>query len=71
MTDRTTNQATRPSLIDWIALWIFAFGIWPLADPGHHGDTALSLLDLALHAAALGMLISRWKWQLVPRGAGS
>lgn len=47
--------------LDSIALWVLAFGVWPFADPGHGGDSLLSVLDIALHAAAAVVLISRWK----------
>lgn len=47
--------------IDWIALWVFVMGVWPLADPGHHADSVLSVLDLLVHLAGAGVLAGRWK----------
>ena len=47
--------------IDWTALWVCVFGLWPLADPGHHADSFLSVLDIALHIAATIVLLCRWK----------
>jgi len=47
--------------VDWIAIWLFTFGVWPLADPGHSGDTLLSVLDIAIHIAAAVTLCMRWK----------
>lgn len=38
----------------WLDLWLFLFGIWPLADPGHSlGDGLLVWLDYGLHLAGL------------------
>lgn len=47
--------------VDVALLWVFAMGVWPLADPGHDGGSLLSLADLAIHAAAAVALFSRWK----------
>lgn len=47
--------------VDWVALYVFMFGVWPLANPSHHGDSLMSLLDLALHAGAAIVLLARWK----------
>lgn len=54
-------------LVDWIALWVFVVGVWPLADPGHGGDSLLSLIDIALHVAALLVLVARWRVVVVRR----
>ena len=60
-------MSKKASPIDWIALWVFIAGVWPVADPGHSADSLLSMLDLALHGAALLLLISRWELRLARR----
>jgi hypothetical protein len=47
--------------IDWVALYLALFGVWPLADPGHHPDSLMAVADLALHIGAAWVLIARWK----------
>lgn len=46
---------------DYALLWVFTFGVWPLADPGHHADSLLSMADIVLHLAALITFCVRWK----------
>jgi hypothetical protein len=43
-----------------LAWWVAAFGVWPLADPGHDGTAPLVVLDIALHFAAGYYLLSRF-----------
>lgn len=48
--------------LDWFALWLAMFGVWPFADPGHHAsESGLATLDVAFHVAASAFLIARWK----------
>jgi hypothetical protein len=42
------------------AWWLLVMGAWPLADPGHAGDTPASTLDIALHVAAGLFLIHHY-----------
>lgn len=48
-------------MVDLLAIWVFLFGVYPLADPGHGADTMLSVLDILLHIGAAILLISRWR----------
>lgn len=50
----------RPDPLVALAIWLMLFGVWPLADPGHHADSPASTLDLALHALAALFLAHRW-----------
>ena len=46
----------------YLAVWVALFGLWPLADPGHHpGDGPIVWADLALHAAAIFWLAWRYR----------
>jgi hypothetical protein len=47
-------------MMDLLALWLFVFGVWPLADPGHWPLSLLVLLDWALHIGGAWYLLSRW-----------
>jgi hypothetical protein len=47
--------------IDWLALWVLLFGIYPLAHPDHHDGSLMAWLDIALHIGAATVLMSRWK----------
>lgn len=47
--------------LDWLLVWVALMGLYPLADPGHHGSGPLVMLDLALHLAAMIALLTRWK----------
>ena len=51
-----------------VAGWLVLFGVWPLADPKHTGDTPASMLDLALHIAGVAFFVLRaWvRWQAAP-----
>lgn len=55
----------RPSAEAWwfdlVLVWVFAFGLWPLMDPGHDADSVASVIDIGLHYAALAWLVVRWK----------
>jgi hypothetical protein len=43
-----------------LSVWLFLFGVWPFADPGHDDLTApMVLLDLALHVVGL---VGCWPW---------
>lgn len=53
-------STTRATLVDWVALWVALCGVWPLADPGHHADSLLSVVDIATHVAAAAVLMARW-----------
>lgn len=46
-----------------IAWWCFAFGVWPLADPGHSGTSLLTIIDIALHFAG-GYYLATQMWRL-------
>lgn len=48
-------------MTDRIAIWVLLVGLWPFADPGHHADSALSMLDISLHLTAAVVLLNRWK----------
>jgi hypothetical protein len=48
-------------VIDIVLLWLAAFGVWPIADPGHEGSTLLSNLDIAIHIGATFALCRRWR----------
>jgi hypothetical protein len=52
---------------DWVAVYLVLFGLWPLADPGHHADSLLSVADLLIHLIAAIVLLSRWKVSLARR----
>lgn len=45
---------------DALLLWVALMGLYPLADPGHHGSSPLVAVDLALHMAAVVALAARW-----------
>jgi hypothetical protein len=57
----------RISWLDGALLWVLCFGVWPLADPGHSGDTALSAIDLMLHFFTLVWLSCRWRLRVERR----
>lgn len=42
----------------YLAWWIFLFGVYPLAEPPHHGTSALTILDFVLHFVA-GVIVVR------------
>lgn len=48
-------------LVDLALVWLFLFGVWPFADPGHDATTLLSALDLMLHLLAAVWLWRRWR----------
>ena len=43
-----------------IAVWLALFGIWPIAHPAHSIDDPMAGIDLLLHLAGAGYLISLW-----------
>jgi hypothetical protein len=47
-------------LFDWVLLFVFLFGVWPFANPDHHGDAILSRVDIIVHVVALFLLVDRW-----------
>ena len=55
------GDGMRSQWVDWVALYVFMFGVWPLADPHHNADSLMSLVDLALHIGAAIVLLARWK----------
>lgn len=60
----STDQkaAARQSLwVDLLLIWIALVGLWPFVDPGHDGESLLSLVDIAIHGGALAALARRWK----------
>ena len=51
---------TRPDPMLAVGIWFLLMGVWPLADPGHRGDSPASVLDIALHIGAGIFLIHWW-----------
>jgi hypothetical protein len=46
---------------DVVLVWVWMFGVWPIAEPDHNFGTAWGVLDIVLHFAALVALVARWK----------
>jgi hypothetical protein len=44
--------------VKWVALWLAVFGVWPLDNPGHNGDSLMSIADIALHVVAFAVYFS-------------
>lgn len=55
---------------DLFALWLFTFGMWPLADPGHWPLSLLVVLDWTLHIGGACFLLSRWTLTVSRRAGG-
>ena len=47
-------------MIDLVAVWLWLFGVWPLADPGHDLSSPGGALDIGIHVVGFGTLYLRW-----------
>jgi len=48
-------------MVDFIILWLAMYGVWPIAHPNHEMTSILSILDIAIHIAAITALVLRWR----------